>query len=141
MTAWELWTAAALLLAASELFHGALVLLPLGIACLAGAAAAALGAGPAGQVLAIALAAIAEFLLARPLLLKHRRGRHLGNVEAIVGKRVKVLQEVSDTGDGVVLLTGEHWKARALRGSLLPGTEGQVVARDGLRLTIVPYED
>jgi membrane protein implicated in regulation of membrane protease activity len=141
MSAWELWIAAALLLAGSELFHGALVLLPLGLACLFGAAAAALGAGPAGQVLAFALAAVAEFLLARPVVLKHRRGRHVGNAEAIVGKRVKVLQQVSEKSDGVVLLTGEHWKARALKGSLEPGTEGQVIERDGLRLLIVPYDE
>jgi len=141
MVAWEIWLGAALLLAGSELLHGALVLLPLGLACLFGAAAAALGAGPAGQVLVFALAAVAEFLLARPLLLKHRRGRHVGNAEAIVGKRVKVLQQVTEKSDGVVLLTGEHWKARALSGSLEPGAEGQIVERDGLRLLIIPCDE
>lgn len=140
MSAWELWIAAALLLAASELLEGSLVLLPLGVACLAGAVAAGLGAGLTGQVVAFALAAVAELFLARPLLLKHRRGRHVGNAEAIVGKRVTVLQKVSDTQDGVVLLTGEHWKARALSGALEPGAEGQIIQRDGLRLLIVPYE-
>ena len=140
MSTWQLWIAAALLLAGSEMLHGALVLLPLGIACLAGAAAGALGAGILGQVLAFALAAVIEFILARPLLLKHRRGRHVGNAEAIIGKRVTVLQKVSEQSDGVVLLTGEHWKARALSGSLEPGAEGQIVERDGLRLLIVPYE-
>ena len=141
MSAWEVWVAAALLLAGSEMLHGALVLLPLGVACLAGALAGGLGAGLRGQVVAFALASLAEFLLARPLLLKHRRSRHLGNAEAIVGKRVTVLQKVSDQRDGVVLLTGEHWKARALTGALEPGATGQIVERDGLRLTIVPYEE
>ncbi len=141
MAAWELWIAAALLLAGSELLHGALVLLPLGIACFAGAVVAGLGAGLTGQVVAFALAAVAELILARPLLLRHRRGRHVGNAEAIVGKRVTVLQKVSDQSDGVVLLTGEHWKARSLSGELQPGAVGQIIELDGLRLLIVPYDE
>lgn len=131
---------AALVLAGSEMLHGALVLLPLGVACLAAAAAGGLGLGFLGQAIAFALAAAAQLVLARPLLIRHRRGRHVGNAEAIVGKRVTVLQLVSEKRDGVVLLTGEHWKARALSGELQPGAEGQVVERDGLRLLIVPYE-
>ena len=140
MAAWEFWTIAALLLAASEMLHGALVLLPLGVACLAAAIACGLGAGFNGQALAFALTAVAELVLARPLLLRHKRGRHVGNAEAIVGKRVTVLERVSEKSDGVVLLTGEHWKARALHGELQPGTEAQIIEREGLRLVIVPYE-
>ncbi len=62
------------------------------------------------------------------------------NADAIVGRRVTVLQPVSEGADGVVLLTGEHWKARSLAGDLPPGAEAQVVERDGLRLLIVPLE-
>ena len=70
-----------------------------------------------------------------------RRARRLAtNAEAIVGKRVKVLQPVDEHEDGVVLLTGEHWKARSLAGAIAPGTEAQVIQRDGLCLLIVPLE-
>jgi membrane protein implicated in regulation of membrane protease activity len=63
-----------------------------------------------------------------------------GNAEAIVGKRVRVLQPVTEQKEGVVLLTGEHWKARSLAGELQPGAEAQVVQRDGLLLLVVPFE-
>ena len=137
---WELWIAAALLLGGVELLHGALVLLAMAVACLPAALGSALGAGPAAQVLLFAVSLLVEFpLLGRFAHL--RRGRRLaGNAEAIVGKRVKVLQPVSEQQDGVVLLTGEHWKARSLAGDLAAGAEAQVVQRDGLCLLVVPYE-
>jgi membrane protein implicated in regulation of membrane protease activity len=137
---WELWIAAALLSAGGELMHGALVLLAISIACLLPALSSALGAGPALQVLLFAISLLAEFpLLARAM--KRRRARRLPtNVEAIVGRRVKVLQPVNEHQDGVVLLTGEHWKARSLAGEISPGAEAQVVERDGLCLLVVPLE-
>ena len=88
---------------------------------------------------------LAEFRDIEVPLLAHwahgRRARRLAtNAEAIVGKRVKVLQPVDEHEDGVVLLTGEHWKARSLAGAIAPGTEAQVIQRDGLCLLIVPLE-
>jgi membrane protein implicated in regulation of membrane protease activity len=137
---WELWIAAALLLAGGELLHGALILLPMAVACVPAALGSALGLGPAGQVLLFALSLLIEFpLLARFTTLR-RRHRLSGNAEAIVGRRVKVLQSVSEDADGVVLLTGEHWKARSLAGEISPGAEAQVIQRDGLCLLVVPLE-
>ena len=137
---WQLWIAAALLLAGGELLHGALVLLAMAIACGPSALASALGAGPAGQVLIFAVSLLIEF----PLLGRYAHGRRVrrlaSNADAIVGKRVKVLQPVTEQRDGVVLLTGEHWKARSLAGELAPGSEAQIVQRDGLCLLVVPFE-
>ena len=139
-SAWELWIAGAALLASSELLHGALVLLAMAVACLPAAAGAALGAGPSLQVLLFSAALIAEYPLVGRLA-HLRRGRRLtGNAEAIVGKRVKVLEAVGEQREGVVLLTGEHWKARSVSGVIAPGTEAQVVERDGLLLVVVPLE-
>jgi membrane protein implicated in regulation of membrane protease activity len=137
---WELWIAAALLLAGGELLHGALVLLAMAVACLPPALGSALGAGPVVQVLLFAGALLAEFPLIGRLANARRVRRLAGNAEAIVGKRVRVLQPVTEQKEGVVLLTGEHWKARSLAGELQPGAEAQVVQRDGLLLLVVPFE-
>jgi membrane protein implicated in regulation of membrane protease activity len=140
LAGWELWIAAALLLAGGELLHGALVLLAIGLACLPAALASALGAGPAAQVLLFAVSALVEFPLLSRFVQRRRARRLATNADAIVGKRVKVLQPVSEQQDGVVLLTGEHWKARSLAGELAPGSEAQVVQRDGLCLLVIPFE-
>ncbi len=137
---WEIWIAAALLLGGAELLHGALVLLAMAVACLPAAAGSAMGAGPAAQMLLFAVSLLAEFPLLARLASRRRARRLVGNADAIVGKRVKVLQPVSEKQDGVVLLTGEQWKARSLAGELEPGAEAQVVQRDGLLLLVVPSE-
>ena len=81
-----------------------------------------------------AVAALVVGLLAR-------RTRLLtGNADAIVGKRVKVLHAVGEKQEGVVLLTGEHWKAISLAGEIAPGAEAQIVQRDGLLLLVIPFE-
>jgi membrane protein implicated in regulation of membrane protease activity len=137
---WELWIAAALLLAGAETLHGALVLLAMAVACLPPALGSALGMGPAAQVLLFAGSLLAEFPLIGRFVQARRVRRLAGNAEAIVGKRVRVLQPVTEQTEGVVLLTGEHWKARSLAGELQPGAEAQVVQRDGLLLLVVPFE-
>lgn len=139
-SAWEIWIALSLLLAGGELFHGAFMLVALALACLPAALAAALGAGLSAQLGVFALVSLLE----APLLARwahRRRARRLAtNAEAIVGRRVKVLQPVGESQDGVVLLTGEHWKARSLAGSIEAGAEAQVVQREGLCLLIVPLD-
>jgi membrane protein implicated in regulation of membrane protease activity len=79
-----------------------------------------------------------EFRITR----RRRSQRLISNAEAIVGKRVKILQLVSEKADGVVLLSGEHWKARSLAGAgdLPSGSEAQIVERDGLCLLLIPIE-
>jgi membrane protein implicated in regulation of membrane protease activity len=73
-------------------------------------------------------------------LLSRRTRQIATNAEAIVGKRVKVLHVVGEKQEGVVLLTGEHWKAISLAGEIAPGKEAQVVQRDGLLLLVIPFE-
>ena len=140
LSGWEIWIAVALLLIGGELFHGALVLLAIALACLPAALVSRLGGGLGLQFTVFALAALAEIPLFGRWAWQRRARRLASNAEAIVGRRVKVLQSVGEHEDGVVLLTGEHWKARSLAGSIAPGTEAQVVQRDGLCLLIVPLE-
>ena len=136
---WEIWIGLALLLAGGELVHGALLLLALAIACVPAAIGSALGVGVPVQLLIFTAALLSELPLGARILKDRRRVRRLdSNADAIVGKRVRVLQPVTEQKDGVVLLTGEHWKARSLAGDLPTGADAQVVQRDGLCLLIVP---
>ena len=86
------------------------------------------------------IALLAELPVVANILQRRRVRRLATNADAIVGKRVRVLQSVKENEDGVVLLTGEHWKARSLAGELAPGADAQVVQRDGLCLLVVPLE-
>jgi len=140
LSAWQLWIAASLLLAGGELLHGAVVLLALALACVPAALASALGGGMSLQFVVFTIALLAELPVVAKVLQRRRVRRLATNADAIVGKRVRVLQAVKENEDGVVLLTGEHWKARSLAGELAPGADAQVVQRDGLCLLVVPLE-
>jgi membrane protein implicated in regulation of membrane protease activity len=140
LVAWELWLAAALLLLGGEMMHGSLVLLAMALACVPAAAGSVLGFGPVTQLLLFAVSLLVEFPLLVRVTRHRRKGRLVTNAEAIVGKRVRILQLVSEEHDGVVLLSGEHWKARSLAGELQSGSEAQIVERDGLCLLVIPFE-
>jgi membrane protein implicated in regulation of membrane protease activity len=92
------------------------------------------------QLAAIAVAllvgGVAGFALGRAPL--GRRRLLSTNVHAIAGKRVKVLTGAAEGAEAVVLLTGEHWKARSVSGALQAGDEARVVALDGLCLLVLP---
>ena len=136
---WHLWIALALVAAGAELMHGSLYLLAISLACVVPALADALGAHAATEGVLFALSLLVELpLLAR--VTKKRTRRLATNAEAIVGMRVKVLKAVNEFEDGVVLLTGEHWKARSLAGEIASGAEARVVQRDGLCLLVLPEE-
>lgn len=140
LAGWELWIAAALLFGGAELLHGALILLAIAAACIPAAIGSAIGAGIGVQLLLFSAGLLVEFPLLARLSHRRRHRRIATNADAIVGKRVKVLQAVSENSDGVVLLTGEHWKARSISGELAAGSEAQVVQLDGLCLVVIPLE-
>ena len=96
--------------------------------------------GIALELIAIAVAlvvgAVGGFALARAPIGKRRH--FPTNVQAIAGKRVKVVTGAAEGAEAVVLLTGEHWKARSVAGALVPGEDARVVALDGLCLLVLP---
>lgn len=109
-----LWLIAGVLLIAAEVLSGDFVLLMLGVAALAAAGSAAVGAPLWVDVLVFAGASVALVTLARPML---RRRLHTGellrtNAEALIGNTAVVVTTVDATG-GKVKLRGEIWSARA----------------------------
>src|SRR4051812_24146437 len=96
---WELWIAAALLLGGAELLHGALILMAIAVACLPAALGSAIGAGAGVQLALFSAALLIQFPLLGRLVHRRRARRIATNADAIVGKRVKVLQPVGEKSD------------------------------------------
>ena len=86
---------------------------------------------------ALLLGAAGGFVLGRAAPMGRRR-HFPTNVQAIAGKRVKVVTGAAEGAEAVVLLTGEHWKARSVAGALSAGDDARVVALDGLCLLVLP---
>jgi membrane protein implicated in regulation of membrane protease activity len=115
MGAWIAWAIVAVGLAVGEIFTPGLFFLgPLAVAAVAGAVAAAIGAGIAIQVIVFAGASLASLAVLRPLARAHLRmppALRTGTA-ALVGARAVVVQRVDDNG-GRIRLGGEEWSARA----------------------------
>jgi membrane protein implicated in regulation of membrane protease activity len=115
MGAWIAWAVVAIGLAVGEIFTPGLFFLgPLAVAAVVSAAAAAIGAGIAIQVIVFAGASLASLAVLRPLARAHLRMPPTlrTGTAALVGARAVVVQRVDDNG-GRIRLGGEEWSARA----------------------------
>jgi membrane protein implicated in regulation of membrane protease activity len=115
MAAWVAWAIVAVGLAVGEIFTPGLFFLgPVAVAAVASAIVAAIGAGPAIQVIVFAGASLASLAVLRPLARAHLRmppALRTGTA-ARVGARAVVLQRVDENG-GRIRIGGEEWSARA----------------------------
>ncbi|MFJ9636561.1 NfeD family protein [Streptomyces sp. NPDC101178] len=140
---WLAWLLAAAALGVAEFFTLTLVFGLLAGAALVAAVVAGVGIGLLGQLVALALAAVAGLVLVRPVALRALTGSpvtHEGS-DALIGKRAEVIQEVTAT-HGLVKVSGEEWSARALDEShVIPvGALVDVMEIDGATAVVYPRE-
>lgn len=142
MSASVVWLVAAVLLAILEVVSLDFVLIFLAAGALAGAGAAALGAPVVVQVGAAAAVGILGIAAVRPIALRHLRSgpAALTGVDALIGKKVLVLEDVTAHG-GRVKLNGEIWSAQLEEGwdPIAVDSTGTVVEIRGATAIIRPY--
>ncbi len=114
---WHWWAGVALILLIAEIFVPGFFLLCLGIGCAGASITAAIGLGPAAQLIAFSALSLLAFFTIRPLLMK-RFWKDNGvktNVDALVGQRGKVSQDF-DPGLrlGRVAAGGDDWRAESV---------------------------
>jgi membrane protein implicated in regulation of membrane protease activity len=82
-----------------------------------------------------------SFIFLRPLLLKRKsKETETGISDKYIGKRVKVIEEVS-SDNGAISIYDERWSARSEDGSVIPaGTEVEIVRNDSLVMYVKKYE-
>jgi membrane protein implicated in regulation of membrane protease activity len=136
------WLVAAVVLAILEVVSLDLVLIMLAAGALAAAGAAALGAPVVLQVAAAAGVAVLGIAAVRPIALRHLKSgpSALTGVDALIGQKVVVLEDVTGTS-GRVKLKGEIWSAQLEEGwdTLATDSTGTVVEIRGATAIIRPY--
>ncbi|MFH9265349.1 MULTISPECIES: NfeD family protein [unclassified Streptomyces] len=140
---WLFWLLAAAALGAAEFFTLTLVFGLLAGAALVAAVVAGVGIGLLGQLVALALAAVAGLALVRPVALRQlAQGplTHEGS-DALIGKRAEVVREVTAT-HGLIKVSGEEWSARSLDESLVipVGALVDVMEIEGATAVVYPRE-
>ncbi|WP_406192260.1 NfeD family protein [Streptomyces sp. NBC_01017] len=140
---WFAWLLAAAALGVAEFFTLTLVFGLFAGAALVAAVVAGVGIGILGQLLALAAAAAAGFILVRPVALRQMTQQPLtrDGTDALIGKRAEVMQEVTATR-GLIKLSGEEWSARALDESLVipVGALVDVMEIEGATAIVYPRE-
>ncbi len=136
------WLIAAVLLGILEVLSLDFVLIMLAAGALAGAGAAALGAPLIAQAGVAAGVAVVGIFAVRPIALRHLRSgpAALTGVDALIGQKVAVLEEVTPSA-GRVKLSGEIWSAQLEEGwdTLPADSTGTVVEIRGATAIIRPY--
>lgn len=142
MELWHLWVIAGVALFVAEMFTPGFVVACLGLAALAAAIPAGLGASLTAQVATFSVAAFLLFWRARPNLLRwvqHPERRVRTNVSALIGRTARVAQAIPAGGVGRVVVDGEDWRAEADGGQgLLAETRVRVMRIDGNTLVVEP---
>ncbi|MFD8117779.1 NfeD family protein [Streptomyces microflavus] len=140
---WLAWLLAAAALGAAEFFTLTLVFGLMASAALVAAVVAGMGIGLLGQLVALALAAVAGLVIVRPIALRamDRSPITLEGSDALIGKRAEVMQEVTAT-HGLIKVSGEEWSARALDEShVIPvGALVDVMEIEGATAVVYPRE-
>ena len=139
---WLVWALIAVLLAIGEVLTPGLFFLgPIALAAIATAAASALGAGWAIDLLVFVVGSGAAVGILRPIARRHIHMPHelRTGTAALVGATAVVLEQV-DVHGGRVKIGGEVWSARALDESqvIAPGT--RVIVSDIQGATALVYE-
>ncbi|MEU0160684.1 NfeD family protein [Streptomyces sp. NPDC006261] len=140
---WLAWLLAAAALGVAEFFTLTLVFGLLAGAALVAAVVAGVGIGLLGQLVALALAAVAGLVVVRPVALRAMARSPITREgsDALIGKRAEVMQEVTAT-HGLVKVSGEEWSARALDEShVIPvGALVDVMEIEGATAVVYPRE-
>jgi membrane protein implicated in regulation of membrane protease activity len=143
MDVWLIWLLLAVVLGIAEIFTTTAVLGVLGGAALIPTGLAALGLPVPVQVLAFAVASVLGVVLVRPVALRHMHQPQVERfgIDALVGKKAYVVQEVTDR-DGLVRIDGEEWTARAFDESVVipVGAAVDVMKISGTTAFVYPRE-
>ncbi|MGW6456617.1 NfeD family protein [Streptomyces sp. NPDC055078] len=137
---WFVWLLAAAALGVAEFLTLTLVFGLLAGAALVAAVVAGVGIGLLGQLVALAAAAAAGFLIVRPVALRHMSQQPITREgsDALIGKRAEVIQEVT-ANRGLIKLSGEEWSARALDETLVIPVGAQVDVMEIQGATAIVY--
>lgn len=146
MEIWIVWLIFAATLVIVELLTQWISSFCLAIGCIAAMIAELCGASLVWQLVWLAIGTIAGFVCFIPLFKKRIERKKLAsdhdgvsNMDALVGRKARVMVAIPDDGLGRVKLDGDNWQAECA----IPvpvGSEVRVVGYDSIILKVIPIE-
>ncbi len=141
---WQFWALIGVLCLILELTSGDFFIMCFSIGAFVTAVVAAFGTGFMAQLIVFAVASLLCLLFVRPLALKyfHRNDPNQpSNVDAMVGRRGVVTEDIPERGHGRVKIDGDSWKACGLGDIAIgKGTRVEVTEINSVIITVRPCE-
>lgn len=147
ISAWVAWLIAAAVLFIIEILGGTVALLCVGVGCLSGALAAAVGVSVVWQTATALVVTVLVFVLAGPAIRRfYHKSRdvkhHISNMDALIGRTGRVTAQITDryTDGGRVQIDGDSWQAYTTSpdAPLAVGSAVRVEAYDSIVLHVKP---
>jgi membrane protein implicated in regulation of membrane protease activity len=141
---WYWWAGLAILLFIAEMFVPGFFLFCLGVGCIGGSVAAALGLGAGIQLAAFSIFTLISFVTLRPLMRKRmlQSPNVLTNKDALVGQRGRVTQDFEPgLRLGRVAAAGDDWRAETISDrALRVGDLVEIVRVESNTLIVKPLD-
>lgn len=140
MDAWHIWVIIALICFIIEIFSFGFAVICFSFGALAAAVASLFDTSLTIQLLTFAIAAILSFIFMRPLMLKffNRKSKNVRtNVDALIGRKVVVCEQIEPVSGGRVKVDGDVWKAISVDDSLIEvGSTVSILKVESVVLTV-----
>ncbi|MCM1532685.1 MAG: NfeD family protein [Ruminococcus flavefaciens] len=148
MESWIIWLIVAAVLVVIEVLTQMVWTLCLAIGCVGGLIADLAGADLGVQLIVMAVTAVVAFIVLMPMFKRwhdssnhHTKPCNRTGMDALLGRRGKVLEDVLPDSLGRVKIDGDNWQVKAM-GIVTPlvvGTEVIVTGYDGNILIVESY--
>ena len=114
---WQVWITLAVVFVILEVLTTTFYAIFFAAGALAAAVLAVLGFSVSVQIIVAAVLAVLSLFLAKPLSDKLiKKSDFKAGAEGLVGKTGKVKKLINRDGEGIILVEGEEWRAKASRG-------------------------
>ncbi|MBR4490032.1 NfeD family protein [bacterium] len=142
---WIIWLVVAVASFILEIFIPGFWVAILGIGALAAAPLAALGAGTTWQILVFAVVSVIAGIFFRPLALKYffkSSEKREANINAMIGKKAKVLSKITADEPGKAKIGSEVWTALPENEESVfeEGETVEITAVDGAKIIVKSHQ-
>jgi membrane protein implicated in regulation of membrane protease activity len=142
MELWIFWLIAFLLLAVVEVMTQWLTTFCFAVGSLVALLLSLFGVSPLYQLLALGIVALIAFVLFAPYFqrLHERKGKASkgqSNMDALIGRRATVVEDIVTDGIGRVKIDGDNWQAKSTdRAAIVRNAQVEIVNYDSIVLIV-----
>lgn len=140
MDAWLIWLIIAAVLVLIELLTYMVASFCLAVGCLFAMAASLIGGGIEWQLGTLIIGTIVAFMVFAPIMRRRHKGTPAylnSNMDALIGREVRVAEDIPAGGIGRVRIDGDSWQAQSADcREIAAGERVRVLSYDSIILTV-----